>query len=215
LYRAWLHVVWRGDMARARAIVGQGLNRIEAPRFALSLHTGDRVSASIVTADSTFWPMLDALSLRNWRGDPARYHLLKAETSVFQGDRAGERAHGDSARAIVEGRARAQPDDAKVLAALALAYSHAGRHREAVRAGERSAELLPVSLDAVSGPFILSYLAQVYMAAGRHDDAVRVLGDLIRLPSWISPPSLRADPVWDPLRGHPGFARLVEDSPRT
>jgi serine/threonine-protein kinase len=215
LYRAWLHVIWRGDMTRARAIVGQGLNRIEAGRFALSLHTGDRVSASIVTADSTFWPMLDGLSLGNWGGDPARYHLLKAETAGFRGDRAAERAHGDSAITIIEGRSRAQPDDAKVLSALALAYSHAGRHRDAVRTGERSAELLPVAKDAVSGPFILSYLAQVYMVAGRHDDAVRILGDLIGIPSWISRPALRADPLWDPLRKHPGFSRLVDHSPST
>jgi TolB-like protein/tetratricopeptide (TPR) repeat protein len=215
LYRAWLQVIWRGDLARARAIVGQGLNRIEAGRFALSLQTGDRVSASIVTADSTFWPMLDALSRGNWSGDPARYHLLKAETAAFRDDRAAERAHGDSAVTIIEGRTRAQPDDAKVLSALALAYSHAGRQRDAVRAGERSAELLPVAQDAVSGPFILSYLARVYMAAGRHDDAVRLLGELIGIPSWISRPALRADPLWDPLRRHPGFARLVEDSPST
>jgi TolB-like protein/Tfp pilus assembly protein PilF len=213
LYRAWLHVIWRGDMARARAIVGQGLNRIEAGRFALSLQTGDRVSASIVTADSTFWPMLDGLSRGAWAGDPARYHLLKAETAAFRRDRGGERAHGDSARTIIEARARAQPDDAKVLAALALALSHAGSHREAVRAGERAAELLPAAQDAVSGPFILSYLARVYMAAGRHDDAVRVLGELIGIPSWISGPALRADPLWDPLRKHPGFARLVTGAP--
>jgi TolB-like protein/tRNA A-37 threonylcarbamoyl transferase component Bud32/Tfp pilus assembly protein PilF len=213
VYRAWLQVIWRGDMARARAIVGQGLNRIEAGRFALALQTGDRVSASIVTADSTFWPMLDGLSRESWTGDPARYHLLKAETAAFRRDRAAERAHGDSARVIIESRARAQPDDAKVLAALALAYAHAGRYPEAVRTGERSAELLPVAMDAVSGPFILSYLARVYLAAGRHDDAVRLLGELMALPSWISRPALRADPLWDPLRGHPGFARLVEESP--
>ena len=213
LYRAWLHVIWRGDMARARAIVGQGLNRIEAGRFALSLQTGDRVSASIVTADSTFWPMLDGLSRGAWAGDPARYHLLKAETAAFRRDRGGERAHGDSARTIIEARARAQPDDAKVLAALALALSHAGSHREAVRTGERAAELLPVAQDAVSGPFILSYLARVYLAAGRHDDAVRVLGELIGIPSWISGPALRADPLWDPLRKHAGFVRLVDGAP--
>ena len=213
VYRAWLHVIWRGDLPRARAIVGQGLNRIDAARFALSFQTGDRVSASIVTADSTFWPMLDALSLRSWDGDTARYHLLKAETMAFRGRRGGERAHGDSAAAILEGRARALPEDAKVLAALALAYAHSGRHTAAVRTGERAAALLPVGRDAVSGPFILSYLARVYVAASRHDDAVRVLGQLVDMPSWISRPALRADPLWAPLRPHLGFARLIGEVP--
>ncbi len=213
VYRAWLQVIWRGDLTRARAIVGQGLNRIEAGRFAPAFGGGDRVSASIVTADSTFWPMLDGLSARAYAGDPARYHLLKAETAAFQGSRAAERAHGDSARSIIETRNRGVPEDGKVLTSLALAYSHAGRHREAVRAGERAAELLPLVQDAVSGPFVLSQLARVYLVAGRQDDAVRILADLIDRPSWISRPALRADPLWDPLRTHPGFRRLVEDAP--
>jgi TolB-like protein/Tfp pilus assembly protein PilF len=210
LYRAWLQVIWRGDMARARAIVGQGLNRIEPSRFALALQTGDRVSASIVTADSTFWPMLDGLSLHAWAGDTARYHLLKAEAAAFQRDRAAERAHGDSARTVIEGRMRGHPEDAKVLAALALAHAHAGRARDAVRAGERAAELLPVERDAVSGPFILACLARVYMAAGRPEDTVRILARLMDMPSWISRPALAADPLWDPIRSHPAFRRLVE-----
>ena len=28
---------------------------------------------------------------------------------------------------------------------------------------------------------------------------------------WISRPLLRADPSWAPLRGHPGFERLIAD----
>ena len=153
------------------------------------------------------------LSLEAWRGDSARYHLLKAETAGFRGHRAAERAHGDSARAVIERRSAGRLDDPKVLAALALAHAHAGRSREAVRAGERAAAMLPVERDAVSGPFILSYLARVYLAAGRPDDAVRILARLIEIPSWISRPALQADPLWNPLRTHPGFQRLAEGKP--
>jgi tetratricopeptide (TPR) repeat protein len=209
VYRGWLQVVWRGDTARGRAYIRDGLTRIEPGRFAPSFHGGDRISASLVTADPGFWPMLDALSLVTFTGDTVRYHLIKAEQAHFRRDRAAERAHGDSARVVLEPRVRSLPDDAKLLGPLALAYSHLGRHAEAIRAGERAASRLPIERDAVSGPFVLGYLARVYLMAGQADRAIAILERLSRLPTWVSPAELRADPIWDPLRGHPRFQRLA------
>jgi tetratricopeptide (TPR) repeat protein len=215
IYRAWLQVVWRGDLARGRELMAQGLARIEPGRFAAGLQTGDRISASLVTADSTFWPMLDGLSLATFAGDTVRYHLLKAETAAFRRGAAAERAHGDSARALIQQRLRPMPDDAKTLATLALAYMHLGRHAEAIRAGERAAALLPVEEDAVSGPFVLAYLARVYAVAGRDDKATEVLERLMGTDSWITPAELRADPIWEPLREYPAFRKLAGYEPIT
>jgi TolB-like protein/Tfp pilus assembly protein PilF/tRNA A-37 threonylcarbamoyl transferase component Bud32 len=212
IYRAWLQVIWRGDLARGRELMAEGLSRIEPGRFAAGLQTGDRISASLVTADSAFWPMLDGLSLATFAGDTVRYHLLKAETAAFRNRTAAERAHGDSARTLVERRLRPMPDDPKLLAALALAYMHLGRDPDAIRAGERAAELLPVEDDAVSGPFVLAYLARVYTSAGRYDKATAVLERLMGTDSWFTPAELRADPIWEPLRGYPGFRKLAEDT---
>ena len=212
IYRAWLQVIWRGDLARGRELMAEGLSRIEPGRFAAGLQTGDRISASLVTADSAFWPMLDGLSLATFAGDTVRYHLLKAETAAFRNRTAAERAHGDSARTLIEQRLRPLPDDPKLLAALALAFMHLGRDPDAIRAGERAAELLPVEDDAVSGPFVLAYLARVYTAAGRSDKAATVLERLMGTDSWFTPAELRADPIWEPLRGYPGFRKLAEDT---
>ena len=212
IYRAWLQVIWRGDLARGRELMAEGLSRIEPGRFAAGLQTGDRISASLVTADSAFWPMLDGLSLATFAGDTVRYHLLKAETAAFRNRTAAERAHGDSARTLIEQRLRPLPDDPKLLAALALAFMHLGRDPDAIRAGERAAELLPVEDDAVSGPFVLAYLARVYTAAGRYDKAATVLERLMGTDSWFTPAELRADPIWEPLRGYPGFRKLAEDT---
>ena len=186
IYRAWLHVVWRGDLARARAIIGQGLNRMEAGRFATPLQTGDRVSASIVTADSTFWPMLDGLSLQTVRRrsgslpSPEGRGRPTSSGGLPRSGRTATRPGSSSSQ-----RDRATPDDAKILATLSLAYSHMGRHADAIRVGERGAKLLPIAQDAVSGPFIVSYLARVYMTAGR------------KTRPWRYPRTAHRDPVLD------------------
>ena len=109
----------------------------------------------------------------------------------------------------IEPRVRRLPDEAKLLGPLALAYSHLRRHADAIRTGERAAARLPVERDEVTGPFVLGYLARIYAAAGRPDQAVALLERLIRLPGWVSPAALRADPIWQPLRGHAGFEKLV------
>jgi hypothetical protein len=36
---------------------------------------------------------------------------------------------------------------------------------------------------------------------------------MLSVPSEMSPALLRIDPVWDPLRNHPRFQKLVEGEP--
>jgi serine/threonine protein kinase/tetratricopeptide (TPR) repeat protein len=209
VFKAWLYVVWRGDMRAGRAALHLALTRVEVSRVAQAIGAGDRVSTSIFTADSTFAAMLDGVSLSTFRSDTARYHVLKADAAQFRGQTAARRAHGDSARVAIESTIRTRPDDAKLQAILGLAYSHAGRKADAVRAAERAVTLLPISRDAVSGPFLQSDLARVYAAVGRPDKAIEVLERLLKVPSWVSPAELQVDPVWDPLRSHSRFRELL------
>jgi hypothetical protein len=39
--------------------------------------------------------------------------------------------------------------------------------------------------------------------------AIATLRPLLALPGWITAPELRHDPVWQPLRSHPGFVELI------
>ncbi|MDF3053017.1 MAG: hypothetical protein K0S19_1122, partial [Geminicoccaceae bacterium] len=85
-----------------------------------------------------------------------------------------------------------------------------------VRAGERAVALLPISRDAVSGPYVQTDLARVYMAAGQADKAIDVLKRMLTIPSsWVTPAELRADPLWDPLRSAPRFRELLATEPTT
>jgi serine/threonine-protein kinase len=45
---------------------------------------------------------------------------------------------------------------------------------------------------------------------GEYDAAIGQLELLLSIPSEISIPLLRVDPLWDPLRDHPRFQELLE-----
>ena len=69
--------------------------------------------------------------------------------------------------------------------------------------------LRPPSKDTWLGVDMVRNLAVVYATLGQADSAVAQLRFLLTVPSWISPPALKADPTWDPIRRNPGFRKLV------
>jgi serine/threonine protein kinase/Flp pilus assembly protein TadD len=211
-YKAMLYLTWHGDLIRARAVIGQALNRVSAGRLAEALMIPDAISASLLTSDSVFAASVNAVRPSAFDGDTAKYHLLLAEAAQFRGDTAGERAHGDSARVRFERTVRSQPADAKLLARLGLAYARAGRKADAIRTGLRAAEMLPPSLDANSGPMVATRLALIYVVVDEPERAITTLAPLLSMPSWISPAELRSDPIWAPLRQHPRFAELLRSN---
>ena len=119
-----------------------------------------------------------------------------------------ERSFGE-AQKIVQADLAKTPDDAKVVAMLGLVNAMRGRFDEALAAGRRAAEMLPISKDAYDGPLIATKLAVIHAQAGETDRAVELLGDLIAVPNGPTPGTLRVEPEWDSLRGDPGFERLL------
>ena len=208
-YKAMLTLVSRGDHPAARAVLRDALSRVSGGRLAQALMIPDAISAALLTSDTTFSAAVDAVLPSSFDGDTARYHLFRAEAAGYRGDRIAERANADSALVRLERLVGQRPDDAKLLARAGVAYARAGRKAEAIRAGRRAAELLPLSRDANSGPFIQSRLAEIYMLVNEPDRAVATLEPLLEIPSWITPAELRSDPTWAPLRSHPGFRRLA------
>ncbi len=141
--------------------------------------------------------------------DPALYHLVLAELSGRMNRPDLARAYYDSARAVLESTVTEHPDDALVQSELALAYAGLGSKDEAIQAGTRAVEILPLSKDALDGTNPVAYLAQVYLMTGEPDAATAQLENLLSRPGWLSTHWLRADPIWDPLRKHPRFRALL------
>ena len=86
----------------------------------------------------------------------------------------------------------------------------APQNADAIREGQRGSALRPSSKDAFSGPFFQHQLARIYILVGEPEKALDVLEPLLRIPYYLSPAWLRADPMWDPLRSNPRLKRMVE-----
>ena len=110
---------------------------------------------------------------------------------------------------VLEKRAKERPQDPYARSHLGYAYAGLGRKADAIREARKAVELLPVSKDAYSGVNRVWTLAAVYTMVGEHDAAIDQLEYLLSIPSWASAWDLRLDPVWDPLREHPRFKKLV------
>jgi len=92
---------------------------------------------------------------------------------------------------------------------IRLICSMLGQTEEAIAAGERATQLLPISADALDGTLIATNLAAVYAQLGRHEDALALLETLVSQIGGPAPGTLRVEPQWDYLRDHPRFQRLL------
>jgi tetratricopeptide (TPR) repeat protein len=114
-----------------------------------------------------------------------------------------------AAREAVLAEAKDSPNDAKVLIMRGLIEAMLGHGEDAIAAGERAAERLPISADALDGPLIATNLAAIYALTGRTDQALDALAGLVRQIGGPTPGMLRAEPQWDALRGEPRFEKLL------
>jgi TolB-like protein/Flp pilus assembly protein TadD len=183
--------------ALAAAVVGSGSvsNFATAPTF-------------LLTTEPRYRKGIESLSLPAFT-DSLGYYQLKAELYRHQRQPQLERSYLDSARAILEAELRVRPNEASFRGRLGLIYAYLGRSADAIREGEAAVTRLPISREAYGGANLAAVLALIDALTGRQDAAIDRLEYLLSIPSSLSRPLLRIDPVWEPLRGNPRFGRLV------
>jgi TolB-like protein/Tfp pilus assembly protein PilF len=135
------------------------------------------------------------------------------------GNTASEKAAAEQARNTLEPLKKAQPDNAFVAAALAVAYAMLDEKDGALNEAQRAITLSPSNKDRLSGPAFEENLALVEMIVGENTRAIATLTRLLQTPygGWLYSPTpitsalLRLDPIWDPLRADPAFQKLYEE----
>jgi predicted Zn-dependent protease len=141
--------------------------------------------------------------------DRAVWGPALAGAYAVRGDRGKVRAYADSARLAIEQLLQAAPQDASLHVFHGLDLAYMGQKAAAIREGKRGVALLPISRDAVEGPYLQHYLARIYILVGEPEKALDQLEPLLKIPYYLSPGWLKIDPNFAPLRGNPRFERLV------
>ena len=196
----------QGDLARAQRIARDVPPGVDPAEQAVQFARFEELAWLLSDAQQR---QLLTLPLSAFEGDRANFSLVRTQLHALRGEAALARVYADSARLAYEETIRTAPDAGQTYALMGLALAFLGRRDDAIRAGERGVELLPISRDAYIGPYIQLLLARVHMMAGNPDKAVELLAPLVDVPNNLSRAWLRVDPTFEPLRKHPGFQRLV------
>jgi serine/threonine-protein kinase len=210
--RAWNYIVWEGSLSKARAVLAEaadmGLDFVDHPlagylSVVLDVWDGDYDSALA----RLFSGSSEAFSFQHYFIPKA---LLAAGIHADRNELLPALQNLTAAVALLETEIQKAPEDARLYGALGMAYAGMGRTEDAIRAGEKGVELLPVSREAWRGLWRVTDLARILMMTGQHDAAIDRIEFLLSVPGSMSVALLRVDPLWNPLRSHPRFQALME-----
>ncbi|MFH1278832.1 MAG: protein kinase [Candidatus Eisenbacteria bacterium] len=208
--KALMYVAWDDDPARAKEVIKNAVGRINPVEF-LPATPFSLVRVMPDVFEPVFRQINLATSGIDTASDTVFCYLYKAEIAFARGDALTAYTLSDTVVAYIEEHMERQPSAGYLHSYLGLALAAIGRHGDAVREGEAAVDLLPISKDAVSGPYQVERLAEIYARIGKKKEAIGELESLLDVPSRVSPALLRLDPIWDPLRRDPDFRRLLEN----
>jgi tetratricopeptide (TPR) repeat protein len=138
------------------------------------------------------------------------YSILIAR---FEGENAGANPSFAQVRQQLNQKVQTSPESANFLSQLAVVDALLGDKEKAIAEAKRAVEMLPISKDAVEGPFIDANLAVVYAWTDEVDLAFETLIPLAKTPfGALLYSSLKTDPTFDPLRKDPRYQKLLAES---
>ena len=203
LYEAWLKLS-EGDLTGARA-VARNIPKDGNEATIISFFSSDWTSAQLL--DDEQRRLLLRLQPSQYGDNRGAWGFTLAYGAYMMGDSRLARAYADSALPSLESAVRDNPGEPNNHKDLGLALAFLGRKADAIREGERAVAMR--RNDGFQGPGLRIVLSHIYQLVGEPVKAIEQLDSLVRVPYYVSPGWLRADPVLEPLRSHPRFQRLL------
>jgi TolB-like protein/Tfp pilus assembly protein PilF len=223
IQRAYMEFFWKGNTAPIKAVLES---------FALNLDPDGIVTFSrwdVALMDrvpDAAERALTSARLENFvapTGVPLPKSYLEGCVALTRNDAVRAQQEFETARPILEQVVMKSPQDGIRHAQLGFLYALMGRKDDALREGQRGAELTSVSKDLINAGTVQGFLALIYARNGDADHAIQLLERLLTTPfavnycdDSITLSDLRQRWEWDPLRNDPRFQKiLASPEPKT
>lgn len=208
--RAFLFLDWKADTRPLHQVLDQirtsdasAMKDVAESWFFCALADRDATSARAA---------LDALGENAKFGDDAvqlSRDFAEGLLARMTNDQARAAASFNAAHAAQEKVLQQQPDYGPAHCIIGLIDAGLGRKDEALAAGRRAMELLPIEKDSVNGVHMITYFAVIAAWVGERDLALEYAAKAAKLPGSITYGGLKLLPWWDPLRDDPRFDAIV------
>jgi tetratricopeptide (TPR) repeat protein len=205
IYKAWLYLFMEGSKQEAARVLQEASGIVD---LAQSEYREYYWWLSRIL-DDDYSTTLGRITVGS---DTASYYLYRARIYGLMEEHGLKSVYSDSAITMLEPRVSSFPDEPRYHSMLGLAYAGLGRKEEAISEGVEGVRL---SRGPLNRQFMVKNLAEIYMSTGEFDSAVQMIETLLSIPGLASPQYLQIDPLWAPLKDHPGFLRLLpqEEAP--
>src|SRR5216110_1974496 len=223
IQRAYMEFFWKGSTVPIKAVLESFAPNLDPD----GIVTFSRWDVALMDRDPDAAELaLTSARLENFvapTGIPLPKSYLAGCAALMRNDAGRAQHEFETARPILEQVVMKSPQDGIRHAQLGFLYALMGFKDDALREGQRGAELTPVSKDIVNGSTVQGFIALIYARNGDADHAIQLIERLLTTPfavdyadNGITLSDLRKRWEWDPLRNDPRFQKiLAEPEPKT